>query len=101
MAEATLKDIVRTISETVDPEVGVSVVDLGLIYMIRKESEGGVRVEMTMTSPMCPLASVIMADVKLRLEHLPGVRHAEIDLVWDPAWSPEMINEETRVGLGV
>jgi len=101
MAAATIGDVVRAIREAVDPEVGVSIVDLGLIYGIRMDGKGGVRVEMTMTSPMCPLASVIMADVQLRLEHLPGVRKAEVDLVWEPPWSPEMMEGEIRANLGV
>ncbi len=101
MAAITARDVVRAIRETVDPEVGVSIVDLGLVYGIRVDGKNNVRVEMTMTSPMCPLASVIMADAKLRIERLRGVAGAEVELVWEPAWCPEMMSGETRANLGV
>ena len=101
MAAITVKDAVRAMRGAVDPEVGINIVDLGLVYAIRIDKGNNILVEMTMTSPMCPLASIIMADAKLRLEHLEGVRQVELELVWDPAWSPEMMSEETRVGLGV
>lgn len=101
MAAVTVKEVVRAIREAVDPEVGVSIVDLGLVYGIRVDRKGNVRVSMTMTSPMCPLASAIMADVMLRVEHIKGVAKSDVDLVWEPAWSPEMMDGEVRANLGV
>jgi metal-sulfur cluster biosynthetic enzyme len=101
MARILLKDVVRAASEAVDPEVGINVVDLGLIYGIRVDRGGNVRVQMTMTSPMCPMASAILADVQLRIAHLKGVGKVDLELVWEPLWSPEMMSEETRASLGV
>jgi metal-sulfur cluster biosynthetic enzyme len=101
MAALTVKEVVQAIREAVDPEVGVSVVDLGLIYGIRVDARNGVRVEMTMTSRMCPLADAILADVELRVRQIKGVAKADVELVWEPAWSPEMMDEEKRAMLGV
>ena len=100
MAAITVSDVLRVLRETVDPEVGINIVDLGLIYGVRVDGKNNVRVEMTMTSPMCPLTGIIMADVKLRLEHLRGVAKVELGLVWEPAWSPAMMSDESRAAIG-
>jgi metal-sulfur cluster biosynthetic enzyme len=101
MAALTVREVVGAVREAVDPEVGVSIVDLGLIYGIRIDAKNNVRVEMTMTSRMCPLADAILADVELRLKRIGGVAKAEVELVWEPPWSPEMMDEEKRMMLGV
>jgi metal-sulfur cluster biosynthetic enzyme len=101
MAAITAKEVVRAVREAVDPEIGVSVVDLGLIYGITIDGKGGVRVEMTMTSRMCPLADAILADVELRLKRIKGIGKVAVDLVWEPAWCPEMMDGEVRANLGV
>ena len=85
-----------------DPEVGVSVVDLGPGLRDRIwAARNSVRVEMTMTSPMCPLATRYFRDVELRVKKIKGVAKADVELVWEPAWSPEMMDEEKRMMLGV
>ncbi len=94
----TTKDVVEALKKTVDPEIGINIVDLGLLYGITvSDSEIGVR--LTMTSPMCPVTSIILADVELRLQHIEGAGKVYVDLVWEPAWSPEMISEEARLSL--
>ncbi len=87
--------------ETSDPEVGINIVDLGLIYGIKIDENNNVTVTLTMTSPMCPITSIILADVQLRLEKIPGIGKVNLELVWEPAWSPEMISEEYKKQLGV
>lgn len=94
-------DVVNALKNTVDPEIGIDIVDLGLIYDITIDKNNNIDVKLTMTSPMCPMTSIIMADVQLRLENLPGVGKVNLDLVWEPAWSPEMISEEYRSAVGV
>ncbi len=101
MAAITAREVVRAIREAVDPEIGVSIVDLGLVYGIMIDGKGVVRVEMTMTSRMCPLADSILADVELRLKRIKGIGKAAVDLVWEPAWCPEMMDAEARINLGV
>ncbi len=91
-------DIINALKNTVDPEIGLNIVDLGLIYGININNKD-VDIKITMTSPMCPVTSIILADVQLRAESIQGIGAVNIDLVWDPAWSPEMITEEARLGL--
>ena len=99
MANITVDQITTTLKGTVDPEIGLNIVDLGLIYGIAVSESNDIDLKITMTSPMCPVTSIILADVQLRLEHLEGVGKVNIDLVWDPAWIPEMITEEARISL--
>ena len=82
-----------------DPEFGVSIEDLGLIYDVRV-SEGVVSVTMTLTSMYCPAGDVITNGVKAAAEVLPGVVRAEVALVWDPLWTPEMLSAGARKTLG-
>lgn len=89
------KDAVKVLSQCVDPEMGSDIVNLGLIYGIRIE-DSSVKVTLTMTSPMCPVISIILADVQLRLESIPGVAKVDIELVWDPLWNPEMMSDDLK-----
>lgn len=100
MAQLTIADVTNALKNTVDPEIGINIVDLGLLYEIKIDEQNNIDLRLTMTSPMCPVTSIIMADVQLRLENLPGVGKVNLDLVWEPAWSPEMISEEFRVAMG-
>ena len=94
-------DIVAALKGCVDPEIGINIIDLGLIHGINIDENNNIMLRLTMTSPMCPVTSVILADVQLRLEHLTDVGKVDIDLVWDPAWTPEMITEEVRMSMQV
>ncbi len=88
-------DVVEVLQKCLDPELGANIVDIGLIYGIRI-SEGSVKLVLTMTSPMCPVTSIIMADAQLRIEAIEGVGKVELELVWDPLWSPEMMSDELK-----
>jgi metal-sulfur cluster biosynthetic enzyme len=101
MNKITNADVVGALKGCVDPEIGINIVDLGLIHGITIDENNNILLRLTMTSPMCPVTSVILADVQLRLEHLPEVGKVDIDLVWEPAWTPEMITEEVRMGMQV
>jgi len=101
MGKLTIKQVLEALKEVTDPEVGINVVDLGLIYGIRIDENDNVTITMTMTTPMCPVTSIILADVQLRLERIPGIGKVNIELVWEPAWSAEMISSEYRAQLGV
>ena len=92
----SVKDVVETLRTCLDPELGASIVDIGLVYGIRVTDGKDVKVTLTMTSPMCPLASSILANAQLRLEALQGVGKIELELVWDPLWSPEMMSGDLR-----
>lgn len=95
----TMEQVIEALRKTVDPEIGLNIVDLGLLYNITISPSSDVDIRLTMTSPMCPVTSIILADVQLRVEHIQGVGKVNVDLVWDPAWNPEMISEEARLSL--
>jgi metal-sulfur cluster biosynthetic enzyme len=92
----TVQEVVTALKRCVDPELNSDIVTLGLIYGISISPQNEVKVTLTMTSPMCPVTSIILADVTLRLEAVPGASKADVDLVWDPAWSPEMMADELK-----
>jgi len=87
-----------------DPEIPVNIVDLGLVYdcQIQERSEGGFRVDikMTLTAPGCGMGPVLAEDVRARLEAIPGVDETEVEIVFDPPWSPNMMTEAARLQLG-
>ncbi len=95
--EAQAMAALRTV---LDPELGINVVDLGLVYRISADAEH-VRVDMTMTSPTCPLGEHLAAEAEATLRralpHIPGV---EVRLVWEPPWRPDMMSEDARTRLG-
>ncbi len=101
MRTLTIRQVVDALKESVDPEVGVNIVDLGLIYGIKIDDNNNITVEITMTTPACPITATLLADVQLRLEKLPNVGKINLELVWEPAWSADMISEEYKRQLGV
>ena len=93
--------IVEALKKVFDPEIPVNIYELGLIYDVDVQEGGKVQVKMTLTSPGCPVAGSLPGEVKARVEAVPGVSGAEIDLVWDPAWNPSMMSEAARLQLGM
>ena len=92
-----LRDLLR---DVIDPEVGMNIVDLGLIYRIAMEGETLV-VEMTMTSPACPMGEMIVAEVESVLgKHLPASMRADVRLVWSPPWTPAMMSAVAKDRFG-
>ena len=98
----TLWEALKTVF---DPEIPVNIVDLGLVYSLEcsDHEEGGNKVDMqmTLTAPGCGMGPVIAEDAKTRLEAVPGVTEASVDIVWDPPWNQEMISEEGKMVLGL
>ncbi|HEY8695523.1 MAG TPA: metal-sulfur cluster assembly factor [Chloroflexota bacterium] len=82
-----------------DPELGVNVVDLGLIYDI-EQNDGNIKVDMTVTTPGCPLHESMLQGVGDALSIFPGVKRVEVRLVWEPLWTPDRISAEGRQALG-
>ena len=101
MHRITIKEVIDKLKECTDPEIGINIVDLGLIYGIQIDESNNIKLKMTMTSPMCPVTSIILADAQLRLESMPDVGKIEIELVWEPLWSPDMISQEIKQQFGV
>jgi metal-sulfur cluster biosynthetic enzyme len=83
-----------------DPELGLNIIDIGLVYDAIVSDAGDVTVKMTLTSPGCPAGAEIMEDARLVLEDLEGVKSVTIDLVWEPYWTPERMDPRVRAFLG-
>lgn len=90
----------EALKQVEDPEIGLNIVDLGLVYDIEVDA-GRVHVKMTLTSPGCPVGPQILNGSRMVVEDLDEVEEAEIELVWEPYWSPERINPEYRQALGL
>jgi probable FeS assembly SUF system protein SufT len=88
-----------------DPEIPVNIVDLGLVYLCElneNEHEGkGVRIKMTLTAPGCGMGPVLAGDVKQKVESLPGIHHADVEVVFDPVWDRSMMSEAAKLQLGM
>ena len=96
-----LKDMVIDALKTVyDPEIPVNIFDLGLIYAVRIE-EGFVDIDMTLTAPGCGMGDILVEDVRSKVELIPTVACAEVDLVFDPPWNASMMSEEARLEVGL
>jgi len=93
-------DVVEVLKTCFDPEIPVDIYALGLIYKVEASAEGDVTVQMTLTSPACPVAGTLPGEVELKIRALPGVRGATIELVWDPPWDMEMMSEAAKLKLG-
>ena len=92
--------VIAALKDIFDPEIPVNIYDLGLIYNV--EINGGhALVTMTLTTPHCPVAESMPAEVEMRVGAVPGVGDAEVNLVWEPAWSPANMTDEARLELGM
>lgn len=92
-----VRDLLR---QVIDPEVGVNIVDLGLVYRV-EASAAGIRVEMTMTSPACPLGEMIVDEARAVLAAgIPDSGELQIALVWNPPWEPSMMSDRAKESLG-
>ena len=93
--------VITALREIFDPEIPVNIYDLGLIYGVDVTGDGAVVVTMTLTTPHCPVAESMPGEVELRVSSVPGVRDAEVNLVWDPPWDPQKMSDEARLELGM
>lgn len=97
---ATDEEIITAMKQVEDPELGVNVVDLGLVYGVEQE-DGKVQINMTLTSMGCPLTEQIMGDAQAVVGPLDGVESVDVNFVWDPPWTPEKMTEEGRFMMKV
>jgi FeS assembly SUF system protein len=101
-AAASIEDgIVEALKTVYDPEIPVNIYEMGLIYDLNVEPGGQVQIKMTLTSPGCPVAGTLPGEVKDKVESVPGVAGAEVEVVWDPVWNPSMMSESARLQLGM
>ena len=98
----TLKETVISVLKTIyDPEIPVDIWTLHLIYGVDVDEEGNVKIVMTVTAPNCPVAEVLPAEVKQRIEAIMGVKKADVELTFDPVWSIDMLSDEAKAELGL
>jgi len=98
-APVTEEQVYEALKQCFDPEIPVNVVDLGLIYDV-KIIDDWVGVKMTLTTPGCGMSGMIAQDVRNRVLRLPGVKEADVRIVWEPAWTPERMSADARKRLG-
>lgn len=96
----TQEQIYEILGDIYDPEIPIDIVNLGLVYGVEVQ-DSKVNVNMTMTSPGCPAAQQIVTEARLLIEDLPDVEEANIEIVWDPPWTPEMMSEAAKESLGM
>jgi FeS assembly SUF system protein len=98
---AGLRDrVVEALKTCYDPEIPVDIYELGLIYEIDADDDGVVVVQMTLTSPACPVAGSLPGEVEQKIRALDGVSRATVELVWDPPWDQERMSEAAKLTLG-
>ena len=92
--------IIQTLKSCYDPEIPVDIFELGLIYEIKIDNDANVKIKMTLTSPMCPVAGTLPPEVQGKIAAMPEVKSAKVDIVWNPQWNKEMMSEVAKVELG-
>ncbi|MEO6040688.1 MAG: SUF system Fe-S cluster assembly protein [Croceibacterium sp.] len=95
------ESVIEALKDIFDPEIPVNIYDLGLIYGVEVTPESDVMIAMTLTTPHCPVAESMPGEVELRVGSVPGVRDAQVEIVWDPPWDPSKMSDEARLELGM
>lgn len=96
------RDVYDALSYVTDPEIGLSVTDLGLVYEVKIENGGNVKIIMTLTTPACPYGPALINDAKDTVGSIDGVEKVDIEVVWDPPWDPRlMASDEAKDVLGL
>lgn len=99
--ELTLKDKIEETLRTVhDPEIPVNIMELGLVYEIKIEEGGRVKITMTLTAPACPVAGEIIMEVESKVRAIEGITDVHVHLTFDPPWTRDMMTEEAKLELG-
>lgn len=93
--------VVEALRSCFDPEIPVNIYDLGLVYDVKVEASGAVEIRMTLTSPHCPVAQSLPAEVQAKVQTVPGVTEAKVDVVWEPPWDPDKMSEAAKLQLGM
>ena len=95
------ENIIRALKTVYDPEIPVDIYELGLIYDVQISDEGAVKVVMTLTTPNCPVAESLPAEVRERVSEVEGVTETDLELTFEPSWNKDMMSEEARFELGM
>ena len=95
------EQIIKMLRTVFDPEIPVNIYDLGLIYKVDLQDDGVLNVDMTLTAPSCPAADFLVEDARQKLSSIDGISQVNINLVFEPAWSKDMMSEEAKLELGM
>lgn len=101
MNEELKENIMGALELVIDPEIGVDIVNLGLVYNLEMDEEGNLTVTMTLTAMGCPLAGTIVDQVKNALTDIPEVKKTEVNIVWNPPWNKDMMSRYAKIALGI
>ena len=101
MKEETQTAVMAALETVIDPELGIDLVNLGLIYNVEVNNEGVCAIDMTLTMMGCPLADVIVTDVRNAVLKVDGISDVMIEFVWYPAWGPERMSRYAKIALGM
>lgn len=102
MSEKLVERIYEVLEEVMDPELGIDIVNLGLVYEVKVNEENDVEIIMTMTSMGCPLAGQIISDAKFQLnDKIEGLRSIDVQIVWSPPWTKEKMSRYAKIALGI
>ena len=93
--------VIEVLKTVFDPEIPVNIYELGLVYNIDVNTEGHVQIQMTLTSPMCPVAGSLPPEVESKVKEISGVTECRVELVWDPPWDKEMMSEAAKLQLNI
>jgi FeS assembly SUF system protein len=99
--EAIRERVIEQLRSVYDPEIPVDIYELGLVYDVAVDAAGKVSIRMTLTSPACPAAEALPPEVETKARGVPGVTAVELELVWDPPWTPERMSEAAKLELGM
>jgi FeS assembly SUF system protein len=99
--ESLRERVVAELKTVYDPEIPVDIWELGLVYELKFDREGNLVVIMTLTTPNCPVAESLPTEVRTKARRVPGVKSAEVRLVWEPPWNQEMLSDEARIALNL
>ena len=100
-AKAVKAQIVETIKTIFDPEIPVNIYEMGLIYKIDVLADGKINIDMTLTSPACPVAGSLPGDVERKVAAIEGISEVKVELVWEPTWNPDMMSEAAKLQLNM
>jgi len=103
MADKTeiYNSVVEVLKNCYDPEIPVNIYELGLIYDIKVDDELNVDIDMTLTSPACPVAGSLPPEVEYKVKNIHGVKECKVKIVWEPMWNMDMMSEEAKLMLGL
>lgn len=101
MDESLKENIYGALEQVIDPELGIDIVNLGLVYDVDMTEEGKAVVTMTLTSMGCPLGGIIADQVKVALSDIPEVKDTEVNIVWNPPWTKDKMSRYAKIALGI